>query len=106
MIENGLADCQVPLESHWELQAGNIAIESSPHDPENCRFTLKSLEFGATMWQHINLLHSSKFYFDLPSKAVFKALVSSDVSIQISSITLKNALFDLKTFRKVTKRDR
>jgi uncharacterized protein YjbI with pentapeptide repeats len=84
LIQNGDANCNIPLVSHWQVQNGNIAVMVIEENRNECQFSLQSLATGAMMYQRINLvpIWDSSFWKD--SRVELQAHMSSGVSIELS----------------------
>ena len=87
LINNGQADCNIPLIDSWELERDAVTVElSNKNNNTNCQFTLKSLATEATMVQRVNLSEkwdSSSWPY---SQAILSARMSVGVSIQLKGV--------------------
>jgi hypothetical protein len=86
LVNNGHADCNVPLVDSWELERDDFTIEVSKKTNTNCRFTLKSLASQAMMLQRVNLSENWDPTSWPYSQAILSARMSMGVSIQLKGM--------------------
>ncbi|CAF1371325.1 unnamed protein product [Rotaria magnacalcarata] len=92
LINNGQADCNIPLVNHWTLLTGNIITMKSDNTTSNCRFVLKALHASASMFQRLNLStrwNSASWSY---TQVVFSAQMSSNVSIELRGININDSV--------------
>jgi uncharacterized protein YjbI with pentapeptide repeats len=55
LMNNGQADCNIPLANSWTLLTGKITTMISDNKMNDCNFVLQSYNTGATMFQRVDL---------------------------------------------------
>ncbi|CAF3224383.1 unnamed protein product [Rotaria socialis] len=92
LINNGQADCNIPLVNHWTLLTGNIITMKSDNNTSNCRFVLQALNTSASMFQRLNLSkrwNSTSWSY---TQVVFSAQMSPNVSIELRGINVNDSV--------------
>ncbi|CAF4698016.1 unnamed protein product, partial [Rotaria sp. Silwood2] len=100
LINNGQANCNVPVVGSWKVEIGNVTAVMVDENITNCQFTLQSVATGATMSQLIDL--SSNFHKNSwpHSQAVLNARMSIGVSIHLRGINSSGQILVQQNFSK------
>ena len=97
LINNGQADCNIPLVDSWKLERGDVTVEMLEKNTSNCRFNFKPRATEAIMLQRVNLSEkwdSSSWPY---SHAILSARMSIGVSILLKGINTNGVVSGRQT---------
>ncbi|CAF3478082.1 unnamed protein product [Rotaria socialis] len=92
LINNGHADCIMPLNKSWTLKTGIISTAILTDRSTDCRFVFQSRRTGAIMFQRIDLSNKWNSAAWSYSQAVLSAEMSTGVQIELRGIDVNGSV--------------